>query len=387
MIHLETGHELISTFVKERPESPDGFVMVHAIFPGMFDMKPAKVWAHNEWKILDENIASRTADRSMVMSDMRGNAFRCDVELVQFNVLTNEEIVVVVQYPCTNALFGPSSIAALVEKEEDELIVTGALVAPSFEDPFGCDSGDSNDGGNGMDSIDTLGRSGTPVEFDTPINGDANVNVNAEMNGAATESTTCANTVVQMVHRGECSFLEKAMNQKFNQLAEGVIVINSSDDEVFIMSYGQEDLSLLEERLPATVLINGSHGSALMDAATMAEQLIGDDTFLAARIRVRRQDHHDDHSVDDDDDDDDGDIESDDERNLDGENSQSQANGDDTTNEPVQVQFPVVNASPTALRVLAKGGWGIQAVSQVEDSITNWHLQLMHHELEELSES
>ena len=110
-------------------------------------------------------------------------------------------------------------------------------------------------------------------------------------------------------------------------------------------------------------------------------------TILSWRLAFGCDDHHDDHSVEDDDDDDDSNVESDEERNLDDTNSQSQANGDDTTNEPVQVQFPVVNASPTALRVLAKGGWGIQAVSQVEDSITNWHLQLMHHELEELSES
>jgi len=347
---VETGHVLTATFVQDRQDVSISFVMVHAIYPFPTTdpvVPPPSVFVNGEWKVVPD-FPTPNSERAVIIADLEGNSFSCDVELVQKLTETNEELAIIAQVPCTTGLFGPTHVAHLIkEGNEEGYFVEGTLFDPQSDDMFGC--------------------SATP-DAETEASSESGSESNAE-------GDSCRNRIIQLVHRGECSFIEKSVNQRNAQNAEGVIVINSADQDVFIMSYGSEDGEFLTQKLPASVLITGADGNDLIEMTSLLANVIGDDTYIAARIAIRRQSSAEDVQKEEEA------TKHRDPTNDDGETAEdANVPADEaslTDNE--NLRFPIIRASPALLRVFSIGGWGIQAVQQLEQGHTNWHLQLMRH--------
>ena len=230
----------------------------------------------------------------------------------------------------TPALFGPTHMAHLAER--DDLIVEGNLLEPDPENSFGCAGADMK-----PESVERHDED---------------------------EEETCPNHTIQFVHRGSCSFVDKSAKLKQNTNTHGVIVINSDSDDVFIMSYGPEDMEYVKNPslLPVTVLVSGNDGSELLHVSSQWQSDKGKDEnlLLSTRIALRRQSTE----------------------QLDPSHS-ADLNSELDLVHPFQ--FPLVRASMAALRIFSRSGWGIQAVQQMEDNgRTQWHLQLLRHQFDEV---
>jgi hypothetical protein len=142
---------------------------------------------------------------------------------------------------------------------------------------------------------------------------------------------------VQFVHRGECSFYAKAVNQRMMQSAEGVIIINDSD-EIFIMTAQESDEQLVVESstVPVTVLVSNADGEDLLEKLSVDKD--DKEARVGVRISITRQPNV----------------------IFGGEED---------------VEWPFVLGSPDSLILFVESGWGLQATKRV--GRTDWHLQLM----------
>lgn len=248
----------------------------------------------------------------------------------------------------TPALFGPSKVSKLAQS--GDIVIEASLYPPSEHDLYGC-------------------KNPAPVESQRPPLTEVSppdfpwkgVNDKNEDDSSTcyAEQPSCPNRIIQFVHRGGCSFGTKVANQKQSLNADAVVVINSQEEELFVMSSGTNDLGIVEDSLPVAVLVAGLDGEELLRAATNAkmEDSSGpgnNDSHIVARVSLTRQDVND----------------------LDATKS-----GDGK-----QHSFPMVQANPQLLRVFAQGGWGVQALRQIHDENTNWQVQLMRHELDSVVE-
>jgi len=356
---VETGQILTATFVQDRVDPSVSFVMVHAVYPFTdtdYQPLPPRMYVHGEWKPI-QGFPTPKSNRTVIIADLEGNSFSCDIELVQNRVETNEEVTVISQIPCTTGLFGPAHVAKLVEQEdEDGLVVEGTLFDPESDDLYGC--GSSSEAPQGPE--------------------DSKGDLPSSSNAGKDDSDSCRNRIIQVVHRGECSFIEKALNQRGKHNADGVIVVNSADEDVFIMSYGSEDAAHLEQDLPVSVLVSGTDGRNLLESVSLMQATKGEDSYILARIAIRRQSTAE---------------ESEANRDSNDDSNDDVSNDGDTNDEGSSLtdnrtpRFPLVRASSAILRVFSPGGWGIQALQQFENGQTNWHLQLMRHSLDGFEKS
>jgi hypothetical protein len=242
----------------------------------------------------------------------------------------------------TPALFGPSKVSKLAQS--GDVVIEASLYPPSEQDLYGCDP-------SPVEESEPLSP---PTEVSPPELPWKGVNDKNEDDSSTcyADEPTCPHRIVQFVHRGACAFGTKVANQKKSLNVEAVVVINSEEEELFVMSSGANDFGISEDSLPIAVLVTGLDGEELLRTAATArmDDSSGpgnNDSPIVARISLIRQNAKD---VD-----------------------YMKRSSDGTV-----PSFPMVQANPQLLRVFAQGGWGVQALREN----TNWQVQLMRHELD-----
>ena len=391
--HIDSAETMVATLIDESTEesSSEFFVMVysHGGSPQQNESKKAAAGkrSSSSWRLSDSRWTTlfkrgeqdqklsdpEVPQRSVVMADLQGNAFVCYVEILHFTLSTNLEYesteedsdegnmaetseedseVIVGRFPCAPALFGPTHMS--------ELVFTGGAVVeavvrpPDVGDEYGCAKADT--ASTKEQSIPKVMKHSDAASADVTPNFVDKESVEQELHeeipAGIPNDHTCRDSEVRLVRRGVCTFQEKSVNQWNLHGSEAVIMINNEADELFVMSGGggQFESKESEETYPATVLVTGSDGEAilsLVEAAAEDEALI-----VTARVSVLRQD------------------------------AVFQESGESFTVSGNEY-WPAVRASPEGLQIFAEGGWGVYAVQREgtsNGSSLEWQLYLMRHD-------
>lgn len=311
--------------------------------------------------------------RAVVISDLEDNAFHCEVNIIRRpfssyeESMSNQEVgtseggdegaanqftlksdEIVASFPCAPALFGPSRISRLVET--NGVFMEHVIELPDGEDEFGCKTDDIVD-----DNIPAV----NVVSGEAPSEGGVEEKIGSSSSDKEEDECTiteednaCENKTIQLLQRGSCSFYSKTANQKQN--ANGVIVINTDDQQLFVMSNGEEvQAGMPTDDIPVSVLVTGLDGEEIV-SLVQSERVEANsgsemDSYLLAQINVFRQE-----------------IEFD-------------SNGSIST-DTENIVWPVVRGNEESVQVLAKGGWGIHSVRKdggsIRDSASAGDLQL-----------
>ena len=230
---------------------------------------------------------------------MKNNSFRCEVAIT---MKTNKEVeiggegdIVIRKFPCSPAFFGKTRISYL--RTNGEGTAKGLLVPPPLGDEYGCNQFD----------LTLLDKEICQIN-DEPVDGERDI--------------------VQIIRRGECTFMSKALNYP---LAEGILVINTfGTDELFAMAGDRQPMGGEGDDLPMSVLVSGDDGESILEL--IAEER-SKGNVLNAHILMTK---------------DDGGL-----------------------------RFPYVNSSSDGLHVHAKNGWGVKMLPH--ESQNGWQLFLMTH--------
>lgn len=334
-IQHRTGEIIVATQIKDEASHHLGktYVMVHGSTPHGIDDP-----AHES--LSDAEIVQR----SVAIADTDGNAFFCHVDVIlrEIPIDSAEDSdghseALIAQYPCAPALFGPARMS--------ELILTGGMVieskyiqGPHNNDAFGCQV-------RGNDRI-LREKSEACTAESWFMNKESNDYCNSQCEVYEN------NAPINLVYRGYCTFEEKALIQKNEYNAKAVIVINSEEDELFVMSGGSVGRAgLLDSSLPPAVLITGADGN---DLAFLGESYETDDSSeMVVRISIVK-----------------------DQARL-SENNKVLSVHDN--------QFwPAIRTMPGTVQIFAKGGWGVHATQRNGDSTTDvddWQLVLIPHDI------
>jgi hypothetical protein len=294
---------------------------------------------------------------------LNGKSYSCKVEVIE-KVILNQETTcsnddneegrnnecisesqetlkeyVLAEFPCAPALFGPTHISNL--DPADSLFAEAAIHVPALGDEFGCKRSQFNCDANPPFHDLSRSESEQSLRPSTSRNIPHEFTMNAEFEGQF-----CNKKVVSFVRRGSCTFQEKSMNQKINVNAEAVVVINTEDDELFVMSGGRgQDVDG-----PVTVLIAGSDGQAILNTIKSFDR--SETSQLHARVSLIR-----------------------DETDISQSDSGISVNGN---------QFwPGVIASTEAIQIFSPYGWGVHALQRSSSSNseeTEWQLFLLTHD-------
>jgi Glycosyl hydrolase family 47 len=279
--------------------------------------------------------ASEGGIRRLSISDFDGNTFSCEVEVFEtypeavrddgvddedeeeHETRWVEEVLGVV--PCAPARFALTAIEELV-KSGGISIQARTVSPPHPDDEHGCRRLSDDDPAGDIEP--------TPPDDE--------------------------NTLVQLVHRGGCSFYAKSVNQRLSRNADGVIVINDSDDEVFVMTatVGDEMVVVDPTSVPVTVLVSGSDGETLMDMISVDKD--DDEATVGIRISITRQPSH---------------------VYGAGESTGTEEDNSSDNDDDDGMDWPFVVGSEGSLSVFAKTGWGIQASRR--SGREDWQLQLL----------
>ena len=396
MQHSDSGESIMATFLAEDSgrASDDVYVMAFASMPrlqasgmdGNIDDESElleeinqqlqkKQRLQSKWKLVGPRLASffrNTKDgtkpnsgevhtdeellgepeRAVVLADLQGNSFRCDVNIVRRSMpLTKEsmegdeqgvghessEDVLVATFPCAPALFGPTHMSNLIRT--NGVFVEHMIVAPNATDEFGC--GPDENVPTVTAVVDKEPRSVEAGEISEET--EPEEEIPDPMDEAREDQTP--NPIIQLVRRGRCSFYHKTLYQKNNVNAESVIVINNEDNDLFVMSNGGEEEEGVDHGdLPAAVLVTGLDGESILELIKLEEQensLKSEDqrTYLVAQVSLLKK-----------------------EAVIDSTGAIVSPNDSD-------VDWPLVRGSEEALQIFAEGGWGIHAVRRSGGSI------------------
>lgn len=319
--------------------------------------------------------------RSAVMADLNGNAYFCTVELIASGLKTHSDEAeseegqcineslddpktsagdgeILATFPCSPGLFG-STRNSLLEKIYTRSVLA-PIRAPELDNEYGCKTTSQSDSET-QAVVDAMRQHPKVVDVQIDLNG-----IEGGLDDAAPKkdevpasALVCENKVVTLVHRGICTFQEKSMAQKFEAGAQAVIVINSEEEELFVMSGGTTDGKPRmhdDEGYPITVLVSGSDGQSILDIINESEDYI--DVQLMAKVSIVR-----------------------DETNIVESNGSFSVVGNQ--------RWPGIRASPESLQIFSKHGWGVHAIqrqnqdsNQKGDSVEmEWQLFLMKHEV------
>jgi mannosidase alpha-like ER degradation enhancer 2 len=351
MNHVASGETLLTTFLTDDSDISNTFVMTYATLPSTTQQaKPKEGYAHlPTWRRLGlkipdiEEVEERIpGNRVVVMSDLFGNSFTCTVDVLwKSSDPEKNEDEVLASVPCAPGLFGPAHMSSLADSAD--VVVEAILLPPWEDDIFGCESPAESGDGNCDNKVASFTFT-ADVLF--PLEPEA-----GWQPSSLEENFTCKNVNIQAVHRGDCTFLDKAINQKRQWGAGAVIVVNSGEDELFVMSQGTDELSGVDpDDIPLAVLVTGLDGEAILSAA--ATEYKEEEGYIAGRVSLVRQ-----------------------------QNTMSLQSSENSGPR----QFPIVNGSPSMLQLLAKGGWGVQATSPDVSDGSDWQLSLLHHKLGDIS--
>jgi mannosidase alpha-like ER degradation enhancer 2 len=367
--HVDSSETIITTIIKEEPTAAniESFVMIYAT-PSIGhdeqesskeETKPAS------WRLSNSRLASLFSrgeeavtdfsdlvpQRSVVMADLKGNSFACRIEVLHYVKLNpetaplDETEIVLARYPCAPALFGPTHMTELVST--NGLVVESVIEPPEIGNEYGCSKTGTEVTEDEFLPAFLEGEEGFSPEA-------AHLEVEEEGTGLDADSSgedSCRAEVVQVLHRGVCTFQDKAMNQKDSVNAKAVIMINTEDDELFVMSGGTsgDDDNTIDDTYPATVLVTGADGQDIIELIDTAN--ISGIEKVITRVSLVKQDPE---------------IE-------------------ETGGVYAIIRtesWPAVRASSEALQIFAEGGWAIHAVQKpgkTESDDLDWQLYLMRH--------
>ena len=335
----DSGETLVTTLFQDEA-SGDSYVMVYATSP--VDSRDDGT----EYSSPDLDNEG-TMEKSVIMADLYGNSFACQIELLlrpkQGTAGTDdcggdcqrdaEELMAA--YPCAAAMFGPTHMNEMAKT--DGLTVESTVIrSPDVKGGYGCDAKVG-----GSEQMDTVASWPTVVA----VGADGNQMYIKE------ESKDDVGSI-NLVHRGACTFEDKAIMQKTQYNAKGVIVINSEDDELFVMSGGESSEPLKSSELPATVLITGADGKDLCQR-TESMKLNGE-LELFIRISTQR------------------------------DQAQILEAGKTSLSVHGNRFWPAVRARREAVQVFAKGGWAVHAIqtnNEKRHSKAEWQLFLLRHDI------
>ena len=268
-------------------------------------------------KYEDPPFANVPTTRRVLVSDFHGNTFSCEVEVFESYTegstpvgdeadrsLPQSVEEVLATFPCAPARFGVTDIQLLAQS--GGVSIQAPAVPPQDGDEVGC-------------------RGLTHEAYESHI----------------TLSAADADSSIRIVRRGECSFYSKAVNQRLSHNANGVIVLNDHESDIFIMTASEQDEGVLVEPevVPATVLLTGLDGDEMLDK--LAVDRDDEAAQVGVRISITRQPN-----------------------TLDGRGA--------------DFEWPFAVGSAGALTVFAESGWGIQATKRI--GRTDWQLQLLKRE-------
>jgi len=260
--------------------------------------------------------------RSVLLSDLDGHAFVCEVELkMSLRPSTHsrkrkpgpeessgipQRYETVAAFPCLGAMYGRTQLKHLVEAGGIE--VEAIVRNPDKVDTFGC--GESVLAGEEQN------------EENSPF--------------------------IQLIRRGECTFRQKALHQmERNNNAEAVIIINSEEDKVFLMvgNEDEETLGHTVEDEPVSVLVSKRDGDSMISIVKKYESnLVSKKDKIQAVVRISEQENYADYVL----------------SNID--------------------KWPVVRTASDLkkIQILASSGWGVLA-TQNSDAKTDWQVMILEH--------
>jgi hypothetical protein len=190
-------------------------------------------------------------DRSVIISDMLGNAFTCKVELIhatgeakrrdnqssERSAFKQHNVIGV--FPCLSATYGPTELSTLHESNGTSF--EAVLHAPNNVDRFGCQS---------------------------------------RLVGEYSHEPR-----IELVERGICNFRMKALNIGERNVVKAVIIINTQGDKLFVMA-GPEEKGQDYSNEPASVLVSKEDGYEILHAIDSQKKSSGKKSQIYARISL-----------------------------------------------------------------------------------------------------
>jgi hypothetical protein len=324
--HVDRGEKMIANFVFDEVDTQKLFSMTYA---GL------RIPAAADDDADESSKAARPLERRVVVSDFEENAFSCEVQLFEkssegddIDDISDEEVLATL--PCAPAMFGPTQLSLLME--QDLVSVEAVVLGPTEDNSLGCN-------GAPQSSDEDLIPTGVEENLDAVMQKE--------------EKISCKRSCVAVVHRGVCTFFSKAVNLKNLWDAKAIIVVNTEEDEIFVMSHGGEDVKGIDPKdVPLSVLVNGSDGENLLKILNNTAE----GKFVFARIALQRRE---------------------------AVTFDNAGKIDSTTGATAKdIYWPMVRGTGNLLQVLAYSGWGIQAVQTVSQSNPDrqeWNLHLLRH--------
>jgi mannosidase alpha-like ER degradation enhancer 2 len=384
--HVETGETLVTTVIDDDTGKDESYVMVYSSNTAT-ETEDIQNNDRSETKVESQpltplNRNAKNSDsavptgRSVIMADLKGNAFVCQIEVLEsffkeqdgdggsassLDPLAKEDEdaeeevedaeKVLASYPCAPALFGPTHMSILAVT--GGVVVEASIRTPEADEEYGCDHLMNDNGNNDYMPMVVQNEEGHSPNSIPHSSEEQPAESDDDLIKENTDDT-CLNRVVQLLHRGVCTFQEKALSQKKVFNAEAVIVINSEPDELFVMSGGgTDDPDYLDNNnFPATVLVTGSDGKAILDITGSFQP--NEESELRLRVSLLK-----------------------DKSRIVESGKMLAVKGND--------YWPAVRVNSDALQVFASGGWGVHAVQKNEKSkaeALEWQLYVMRHELQ-----
>jgi hypothetical protein len=353
--HIDSDTTIITSFLVDEIDGSKVFVMIDSSTnSGSISDAGQKTTPDTDSEKATADKTRTDDERSVIFADFNGNSFRCEIELYQkvpsssHDYTDNGESTkearytegrLLARYPCAPALFGPTQMEQLLES--NGVSIDAPVFAPVEGDEYGCKKSTTLSSSSSTTTGDKGNVPSSTVNGDNDNDHPAEELFDKQVDGSDVQSSCPNENNIQILLRGECAFQTKALTQKEEWKVAATIIINSDDDELFIMSVGDDDLA---RNAPVSVLITGLDGEALLNTMAAAREE-EESAVLTARVLVKRQ---------------------------------PTSSKEIPKEKYATVRWPIVRGSTKKLQVFCRDGWGLQATQDAESS--EWKLNLFRHE-------
>jgi mannosidase alpha-like ER degradation enhancer 2 len=296
---------------------------------------------------------TRLKTRHVVIADMHGNAFECKVELKRSysKMAANDTIHF---FPCLPASYGPSSMNALRSGLTSGTEFEAKLYEPHSTDSYGCHEDRNDELGDDSNLDETssnvrLRNDSASSRDQSNYSPDDLFNVDRRLHAFADVCPVANTPRVQMVKRGKCNFRSKGINLKKRFNAEAVIVVNSDEQNLFLMSGTlPTDQQRINQDDPMTVLVSQEDGKQMIEDI---ERHRADGVEVNAAIRIIPRTRN---SLE-----------------------NSHVKDSESNHGKNKIDWPLVVTKPRNFQVYASQGWGVGAVQ--EEKNDQWQIILLQH--------
>mmetsp|Transcript_9225 Transcript_9225/g.13715 ORF Transcript_9225/g.13715 Transcript_9225/m.13715 type:complete len:607 (+) Transcript_9225:1-1821(+) len=264
--HVESGESVEATIIDKRPQHLEPFIAIESYIPvkvkkrkknvlllklgSSFSMLKS-VFARKTNNIVPKLIDTQHYDRTVKMSDLKGNTYSCRVEIIHATGeskkkderSTFKKQNVIGDFTCLPATFGPTNLEIL--RQTNGISYETILYAPNEIDPHGC-------------------------------------MIDAESSDDQSESR------IELVHRGICNFRSKGLNLSKRHPTDAVLIINTEGDKLFVMA-GPDEEGQDYSNEPASVLITKEDGEEMVQILENQKRKSGRHSQIFARVSLMPQ--------------------------------------------------------------------------------------------------